>query len=95
MKCQMRFHVDCSSNFLCIGTEHEISTETIDVEEFNIDYSFNMLLVRAGVVSHVLETSYIIDAGVNAKYGLFQSVRVRAIEENTILFRQNMHLSIH
>lgn len=41
----------------------------VDVEEFNIDYSFNMLLVRAGVVSHVLEASYIIDAGVNAKYG--------------------------
>lgn len=50
-----------------IGTEHEISMDTIDVEEFNVDFSMNMLLIRAGVVSHVLESSYIIDAGLNAK----------------------------
>ena len=69
MKSQMLFHVDWTSFIWWIGTEHEISTDLIDVEEFDIDYSFNMLLVRAGVVSHVLEASYIIDAGVNAKYG--------------------------
>lgn len=50
-----------------IGTEHEISMDKIEVEEYNIDPTLNMLLVRAGIVSHVLDCSYIIDAGQNAK----------------------------
>ena len=50
-----------------IGTEHEIPMDNIDVEEYNIDPTLNMLLVRAGIVSHILDSSYIIDAGQNAK----------------------------
>ena len=41
--------------------------DKIEVEEYNIDPTLNMLLVRAGIVSHVLDCSYIIDAGQNAK----------------------------
>ncbi|KAK8819013.1 hypothetical protein WA538_001593 [Blastocystis sp. DL] len=61
-------------------TEHEIPVDAMVVEDYHIDPTWNLLLVRAGRVSHILDDSYIIDAGQNTK----------AIEENTILFRQSM-----
>ena len=60
------------------------------VEDYHIDPTWNLLLVRAGRVSHILDDSYIIDAGQNTKW-VHQVIMIcRAIEENTILFRQSM-----
>lgn len=62
------------------------------VEDYHIDPTWNLLLVRAGRVSHILDDSYIIDAGQNTKW-VHQVIMIcRAIEENTILFRQSMSL---
>ena len=40
----------------------------IEVEEISTVLDANALLIKAGVVSHILEDSYVIDAGKNAKY---------------------------
>lgn len=40
----------------------------IEVEEISSVLDANALLIKAGVVSHILEDSYVIDAGKNAKY---------------------------
>ena len=60
------------------------------VEDYHIDPTWNLLLVRAGRVSHVLDDSYIIDAGQDTKWVRPVVLSRRAIEENTILFRQSM-----
>lgn len=40
----------------------------IEVEEITTVLDESALLIRAGIVSHILEDSYVIDAGKNAKY---------------------------
>ena len=50
------------------------------VEDYHIDPTWNLLLVRAGRVSHILDDSYIIDAGQNTMWVPQAIVLCRAIE---------------
>lgn len=54
-----------------IGTKHEIGQEELKVDEITEVLDSSAVLIHAGYVSHVLEGSYVIDAGINAKYLLF------------------------
>ena len=56
---------------LFLGTEHEIGQEEIDVEEITEKLDTNAMLIRAGLISHVLDGSYIVDAGLNSKFQFY------------------------
>lgn len=67
MEKEKSFHVVYKPFLLYIGTEHEVSEEYIEVEEITEILDTNAMLIKAGYVSHILEDSYVIDAGKNAK----------------------------
>ena len=77
-------------SLLIVGTEHEIGQEEIEVEEITEKLDTNAMLIRAGLVSHVLEGSYIVDAGLNSKFRFIADLIYRAVEENTVLYRQSL-----
>ena len=63
---------------------------SIEVEPINVVLNNTALLTKAVMVSHKLDDCYIIDAGKNTKSMIILTLTSRAIEENSILFRQSM-----
>lgn len=75
---------------LLIETKNEVEESSIEVEPINVVLNNSAFLTKAGVVSHKLEDCYIIDAGKNTKWVIILILTSRAIEENSILFKQSM-----